>query len=208
MLHVEALPPGSLPILERLMAMPALLDLALVGGTALALRYGHRASGDFDLFGNTFDHDLIRDALKKEFGTTFEYEPGRGRSIGLFCFIAGVKVDIVNHPHARIGDIEQHGVVRMYGDKDIGAMKIQALLGRGKKKDFWDLCTLLQHHDLAEIIDWHRAKYPDQMLAISIPSAITYFTDAEGSEDPVSLQGQTWEEVKRSISRAVSDYLR
>jgi hypothetical protein len=189
------------------MDLPVLRDHALVGGTALALRYGHRISVDLDLFGSHFEHELIRDALKAEFSSSFVYEPGRGRSIGLFCFIDGVKVDIVKYPHARIGDIEQHGVVRMYGDMDIGAMKIQALLGRGKKKDFWDLYTLLQHHDIGEVIGWHGAKYPDQMLAISLPSAITFFTDAEDSEDPISLQGQTWEGVKASIQKAVRDYL-
>ena len=189
------------------MSMPVLEGHALVGGTALALRYGHRMSVDLDLFGSTYEHDLLKEALHHEFGSAFHYEPGRGRAIGLFCYVDGVKVDIVKYPHARISAIEQHGAIRMYADEDIGAMKIQALLGRGKKKDFWDLHTLLQHHDLNKIMDWHRTKYPDQLLAISIPSAITYFTDAEDSEDPISLQGQTWEGVKASIQRSVRDYL-
>jgi len=46
------------------------------------------------------------------------------------------------------------------------------------------------------------------MLAINIPHAITYFVDAEESETPVSYKDQTWEEIKRSISLTVSDYLR
>jgi hypothetical protein len=37
-------------------------------------------------------------------------------------------------------------------------MKIQAILGRGKKKDFWDLFELLQHYSLQQIIDWHKQK--------------------------------------------------
>ncbi len=45
------------------------------------------------------------------------------------------------------------------------------------------------------------------MLAISIPNAITYFTDAEESEDPVSFKGQTWNSVKKRIQKAVRDYL-
>lgn len=207
MLYPEALPAGTLPVLERLMSMPVLKGHALVGGTALALRHGHRISVDLDLFGSAYDPDRIKDALHEEFGSAFHYEPGRGRAIGLFCFVDGVKVDIVKYPHPRIAAIEQHGALRMYADADIGAMKIQALLGRGKKKDFWDLHTLLQHHQLNTIIGWHRAKYPDQMLAISIPSAITYFIDAEDSEDPISLHGQTWEGVKASIQKAVRDHL-
>jgi predicted nucleotidyltransferase component of viral defense system len=95
----------------------------------------------------------------------------------------------------------------MYSSADISAMKIQAILGRGKKKDFWDLYELLQHYPLRQLIDWHQQKYPSQMLAISIPHAITYFVDAEESETPVSFKNQTWEGVKKGIKRAVRDYL-
>ncbi len=87
-------------------------------------------------------------------------------------------------------------------------MKIQAILGRAKKKDFWDLYELLQHYPLQQLIDWHKQKYPSQMLAISIPHAITYFADADESETPVSFKNQTWEWIKKGISKTVSDYLR
>jgi Nucleotidyl transferase AbiEii toxin, Type IV TA system len=96
----------------------------------------------------------------------------------------------------------------MYSSADIAAMKIQALLGRGQKKDFWDLHELLRHYQLQQLIDWHKKKYPSQMFAISIPNAISYFVDAEKSETPVSCKGQTWELIKKDISRVVSDYLR
>jgi hypothetical protein len=96
----------------------------------------------------------------------------------------------------------------MYSSADIAAMKIQAILGRGKKKDFWDLHELLKHFSLQQIIDWHKQKFPNQMLAISIPHAITYFVDADESETPVSFKKQTWESVKKDISRVVSNYLR
>jgi len=58
------------------------------------------------------------------------------------------------------------------------------------------------------LMDWHKQKYPSQMLAISIPNAITYFVEAEESDTPVSFNGQTWDKVKKDIQRAVSDYLR
>ena len=96
----------------------------------------------------------------------------------------------------------------MYSSADISAMKIQAILGRANKQDFWDLHELLQHHPLQQLIEWHKQKYPSQMLAISIPHAITYFADAEESETPVIFNNQTWEQIKKSISKAVSDYLR
>jgi len=98
--------------------------------------------------------------------------------------------------------------IRMYSSADISAMKIQAILGSPKKKDFWDLHELLQHYTLQQLIDWHKQKYPSQMLAISIPNAITYFAEAEDSETPVSFKGQTWDQIKKGISKSVSDYLR
>lgn len=87
-------------------------------------------------------------------------------------------------------------------------MKIQALLGRTQKKDFWNLLELLQHYPLQQLIDWHKQKYPSQMPAISIPNAISYFVEADESETPLSFKGQTWEKVKDGIKKAVSDYLR
>jgi len=80
-------------------------------------------------------------------------------------------------------------------------MKINAILGRRKKKDFWDLYELLHHFTLSEIIGFHRKKFPNQMLLISIPQAITYFADADESEDPVNLKGQTWIKLKISSKK-------
>ena len=80
-------------------------------------------------------------------------------------------------------------------------MKINAILGRGKKKDLWDLCELLHYYLLEQMIAFHKQKFPNQLLLISIPLAITYFTDAEETEEPVSLKGQTWSKVKKFIGK-------
>jgi len=209
MLHLETVEPGTFSVLERLMQIPVLQNFALVGGTALSLRYGHRTSIDLDLFWNEkFQNSEIEAALEKEFGEDFEYEPTSNKHFGVFCYIEKVKVDIVRFPHPLLKEIQLYGKVRMYSSEDIAAMKIQAILGRGRKKDFWDLHELFKFYSLQEILGWHKQKYPSQMLAISIPNAITYFDDADESETPVSLKGQTWENIKRDISKTVSDFLR
>ncbi len=179
-----------------------------MGGTALSLRHGHRTSVDIDLFyENKFEHDPIVKALKKEFGKGYGTE-SRYYRWGIFCYLYGVKVDIVHHPHPLIAETETTDGIRMYDDRDIIAMKINAILGRGKKKDFWDLYELLHHYSVKETIAFHEKKYPEQNLLITIPQAITYFNDAEESEEPRSLKGQTWEGVKKFIQGKVSDYLR
>lgn len=208
MLHIETVEPGTFSILERLMHLEALKPFSLVGGTALSLRYGHRSSVDIDLFYHEkFEHESIVEALKKEFGNGYNTESKYVRW-GIFCYLNDVKVDIVYHPHLPISKVVTIDNIRMSGDPDIIAMKLNAILGRGKKKDFWDLNELLHHYSLKDMIRFHETKFPDQNLLITIPQTITYFDDADESEDPISLKGQTWPSVKKFIQQKVSDYLR
>jgi len=208
MLHTETVESGTFSLLKKLMVLPSLNPFALVGGSALSLRYGHRSSIDIDLFFHEkFNQHQIIDELDATFHQGFVYKQQQ-TAFGIFCFINDIKVDIVYFPHLPIKEIEVMDDIRMYSIADISAMKIQAILGRAKKKDFWDLYELLQHYSLQQLIDWHKQKYPSQMLAISIPHAITYFADAEDSETPVSFKNQTWEKIKKEISKTVSDYLK
>ncbi len=207
MLHTETVEPGAFSILERLMRLNTLQDFSLVGGTALSLRYGHRRSIDIDLFYHQqFDHEIIIQSLIKEFGKGYSTESKSVRW-GIFCYINDVKVDIVYHPHAPISHIEVKENIRMYSDPDIIAMKINAILGRGNKKDFWDLYELLHHYSLEDMIGFHEKKFPEQNLLITIPQAITYFIDAEESEEPISLKGQSWNAVKKLIQQKVNTFL-
>lgn len=207
MLFTSTVEPGTFALLEKLMSLETLQPFALVGGTALALRYGHRSSVDLDLFcTHKFDKTPIEAELRRAFGDGFYYEGGH-KTFGIFCYINKIKVDLVYTPHQLIEKSKVTDGIRIFSSNDIAAMKIQAILGRGRKKDFWDLYELLQHFSLEKIIHWHQLKYPSQMLAISIPNAITWFVDADETEAPVSFKGQTWEQVKKGISKAVRDYL-
>jgi predicted nucleotidyltransferase component of viral defense system len=96
----------------------------------------------------------------------------------------------------------------MYAPEEIIAMKVQAILGRGKKKDFWDVAELLNHFTVADFVNLHKEKYSTQNLYITVPQAITYFDDADESEDPISLKGQNWTIVKSAIQKKVRDYLK
>ncbi len=208
MLHTEAVEPGTFSLLKKLMTLPSLQPFNLVEGTALALRFGHRSSIDLDIFFHEkFDHTKIENELQLEFGKDFSHESGH-KKFGIFCYIQKIKIDIVYFPHLPIAEFVTEDNVRMYNNADIAAMKIQAILGRAQKKDFWDLHELLQHYSLQQIMDWHKQKYPNQMLAISIPNAISYFTEADESETPLSFKGQNWGKVKEDIKQVVRDYLK
>lgn len=208
MLHVETVEPRTLSVLKQLMEMPELQDFSLVGGTALSLLYGHRISVDLDLFSNQpFENNFIVHALEKKFKSSIVNRSTNPR-FGIFCFIDEVKIDIIRHPHPLIRPILNIDDIRMFSTEDIIAMKVQAILGRGKKKDFWDIAELLQHFSIADFIRFHKEKYTTQNLLITVPQAITYFADAEESEDPVSLKKQTWNGVKNFINEKVSNYLK
>jgi predicted nucleotidyltransferase component of viral defense system len=208
MLQTNTVEPHTLQVLKKLMQVPALQSFYLVGGTCLALRYGHRTSVDLDLFSvKDFNNYELNSSLL-EAGIPFSSNNIQNK-IGLFGYIDKIKVDFVKHyMFSQIDKEATDDGIRMFGDMDIIAMKIFAILQRAQKKDFWDMAELLQHYSFNDCIEAYHAKYPDNQMLISIPYAITYFADAEESEDPVSLKGQTWESVKKIIQQKVNDYLK
>lgn len=207
MLQTQTVEPRTLSLLKQLMEMPELGSCYLVGGTALSLIYGHRISVDLDLFTNEQgDKSHLVKCLSSAFGSLFEYR-GNPQSFGLFCFINNIKVDIVSYPHALIGQTVEIDGIRMYHTDDIVAMKVNAILGRGRKKDFWDLAELSMHYTVANMIELYKQKFPSQQLLISIPHALTYFDDADNDLDPQGLKNQSWESVKATLKNAVKDYL-
>lgn len=207
MLQTQTVEPGTFSILNSMMEIPELKGFSLVGGTALSLLYGHRTSVDLDLFSyEKFENTIVTEALAREYGDDFVLEE-KPPHFGIFCYIQDIKVDIIRHPHPIIRPIKEIEGIRFFSTEDIIAMKVQAILGRGKKKDFWDIAELLKHYHVADFVRLHKEKYSSQNLLITVPQAITYFGDAEESEDPVSLKGQTWKSVQKSINQKVREYL-
>jgi len=207
MLHVYTVEPNTFRLLNRLMEAPCLESFSLVGDTCLSLRHGHRMSVDLDLFSTKqFDNEQLKEELS-ESGFRFS-ETFYSNRLGLFGFLDGIKVDFVRHHQFElISPIENHKGIRMFGDPDIVAMKISAILRRAVKKDFWDIVELLNHYSLEDFIAFYESKYPDQQLLITIPRALSYFDDAEESPNPNCLKNLTWEEVKQTIQKAVREYL-
>ncbi|MBK8504700.1 MAG: nucleotidyl transferase AbiEii/AbiGii toxin family protein [Saprospiraceae bacterium] len=207
MLQLSAIRPELLYVLRQLMSLGELNKFYLVGGTALALQYGHRLSVDIDLFSSVeFENQMLIKVLEREIDG-FTYLRANN-PIGLFGFVNDVKVDFVKyHQHLQIKEILKVDGVRMLDPLEIMAMKISAILRRAVKKDFWDVAELLKHYSLQDSIDAYSEKFPTQQLLISILYALTYFVDAEDSEEPISLKGQTWPEIKKFIQKKVREYL-
>jgi predicted nucleotidyltransferase component of viral defense system len=208
MLQYSTVESHTLDVLKELMQMPEMNNFYLVGGTALALYYGHRLSVDIDLFSTTeFTNESLVETLEKNF-PGFTYKNTKN-PIGLFGAIDGIKIDFVKHHHHHwIQKPFTADGIRLASIPDIMGMKIAAIMKRAVKKYFWDIAELLQHHTVDDFIEYYTKKYPSQQLLVSVPFALCYFDEAEESENPVSLKGQTWKSVKKIIQQKVSEFLR
>jgi len=208
MLHVESVEPHTLYILKGLLSIEALADFNLVRGTALSLKYGHRLSIDLDLFSSVnFSNEIIFEKVAERFPS---FTCGSLLNpIGVFGFIDELKIDLVKYyKFPIIRPVEIVDGIRFYSDADICAMKIFAILKRGVKKDFYDISLLLDKHGLDNIINWYNEKYPNNQMIISIPTALVYFDDAEESESPRTLIGDTWDRIKMNINKHVNNFLK
>lgn len=201
MLHYKTIDPGTLQLLKDLQADPLFKETRLVGGTALALQLGHRQSIDLDIFGNLKDlsSQEIQLALAETHSTT---EIKESKHIHIYK-VDGIKVDFVNFPYSWIDNpVVADGII-LAGIKDIAAMKIAAIVGRGTKKDFIDLHFLLKRFSLQEILDFYMQKYPDGNLFIALKS-LTYFADAEADVMPKMFEDANWDLIKSGIRKDVS----
>lgn len=206
MLQTATIQPDTLGLLNNLMAYPPLSEFYLAGGTALALKYGHRLSVDIDLFiYKPFDQESILVGLQQHFKPD-QLQVLNIANNSINCIIQNVKVDLLAHQYPAIDKPIIEDNIRLLSIADITAMKIGAASSRGSKKDFFDLHELLQHYSLAEILGFYKQKYAQNDIWFIVRS-LTYFEDAEHSEEPIVLHNQKWEQVKLAIINAVENYL-
>ena len=185
--HLEILPPAQRRILPRLQAA-ALLGFALYGGTAVALRLGHRTSVDFDFFSEL---PLDREAVHAAFG-----------------FVAGATV-LQDHSHTltllvdegdasapatdkvsffgligfgRVGEpaITGEGGLHVASLDDLMATKLKVILQRAEAKDYRDISAMLNAGvDLARGLASARAMFGPSFQPSESLKALVYFEDGD-----------------------------
>ncbi len=204
MLHYKTIKPETLGILKKIQQIEELSNLRLVGGTALALQIGHRISVDIDLFGTIkADNIAVSQELKKIGKLTIIQN---SKNINIYL-INNIKVDIVNYPYPWLENIRLEDDILLANLKDIAAMKISAITGRGTKKDFIDLYFLLKHYTLKEILDFYVQKYDDASIFMALKS-LSYFIDADEDEQPEMIKHADWNEVKNQIVNTLENYIK
>ena len=81
-------------------------------------------------------------------------------------------------------------------------MKVNAIIGRGTKKDFIDVFFLLRHFSFEELLKMYLTKYADGSEYRALLS-MSYFADAETMPMPKMLIPFNWDEAKDRIRAAV-----
>lgn len=197
MLQTQTVSPELLELLRKIALSDFFSDFILVGGTALALQIGHRNSIDLDFFGNkNIEEDLIINELEK-FGNVIKLTSTKNIFI---CTVDGIKVDFVNHNYKFLDSYILDEGIKMATKRDISAMKLNAIEGRGTKKDFIDLYFLLDHLTLSEMIDSYLEKFPNHTDFMMLKS-LTYFDDAESFPQPIMFKDFDWENCKNKITQ-------
>ncbi len=200
MLHEHAVPRRTLELLKQISDPLAAHGFYLAGGTALALRLGHRLSIDLDFFvGGAFDPLGVTELLASVTKRVPEVLQQTAGSVA--AVLGGTKVELLEYRYPMVEPVEKHGGIVLCSLPDNVAMKLSAIMGRGAKKDFVDLAGLLATVPLERMFGWFGKKYP-HVEPFALIKSLTWFEDAEDEPDPEFLGGQSWRGVKAEILRA------
>ncbi len=197
MLQTQTVEPRTLELLRKLQNEPLMSSFNLVGGTALALRLGHRKSIDLDFFTKEeFDIVELREMLVEKYAMKVAFERGQT----LKGFIDGIMIDCIrfNYPHIETPD--NIDGVRLESIPDIIAMKLDAISHNGTRiKDFIDIATLSTLYSLNEMLQFYLAKYPNANVLMPVKSLI-YFDDINFEEAVVMTnEAFDWEKIARRL---------
>ena len=93
--------------------------------------------------------------------------------------------------------------------REIGAMKLDAVQSRGKKRDFVDLWAIFQKGIiLGDLLSYFQKKYAGVAYNTQhLLKSLTYFADAEEDEMPQMLVKVSWEEIKDFMENSVKDFV-
>jgi len=205
MLQTQTVRPELLTTLRELMTIDEISQFYLVGGTALALLYGHRNSVDIDLFtSRDFDSTFIHEILLNKFENI---RITGDRKIMLFAYINDIKVDFVNNKTTLLYPVVEMDGIRFADIKDIAALKLKAIFQRGSKKDFTDLYVLLKHYKIEELLNFFSTVFPGIDVGQLLLS-MQYFGDAEETLMPELHIKTDWANIKKEVAQKVIRYIK
>lgn len=203
-MHRECFSEDGWKILSNLKEIFNNHNAILAGGTALALRLGHRISMDLDFFtGSDFYTERIFSKIRGG-GYTFRLI---SEGDGYFLIeVDGIKISMFKYEYPFIQKPVMYEGIKVAGILDIASMKVIAISQRGAKRDFVDLYFILQDmpfHKIAKCMVAHFGK--ERINPIHIGKSLIYFSDAESHPEPEFLKGKevSWEQMKMFLRNHV-----
>jgi len=168
----------------------------LAGGTALSLQIGHRLSVDLDFFSPTEDIPTIRTGLEKALAPL--NATLADSSWGNLVYLAKyVRVGFYGYGYPLVAPLIETKEARLASIEDIALMKLDALLSRSVRKDFYDLYFICQSIPLRQIFDLAPQKYPSvRDFEAQATKRLVYFENAEVETNPSMLHQVDWQTVK------------
>jgi hypothetical protein len=196
--HWETATPAMRQVLRFVGTRPFAARFYLAGGTALALRLGHRRSVDLDFFSQ---HDEVTQATRREIVRALipldpqVLEEADGN---LLLQLADLHVGFFSYGYPLLAPAERLEGVALASLVDIGLMKLDALAGRGNRKDFYDVYVISQKMPLAELLSQGAIKYPYmrdfEMMTLE---SLVLFEDADRHVTPELFIDAPWAQVKQ-----------
>jgi len=158
MLRQETVVPEMLEVVRELQSNPLFNDFYLAGGTALALQLGHRTSTDIDLF--SYQHKIFFDISMYFRKNSEKYKINIDQEGFIRVYINNIKVELVYDDVGKLIKEPLHEEGITYLDKsEIATMKLNAVTGRNKIRDFIDIAYLLQEMSLEDMFKLYLKKY-------------------------------------------------
>lgn len=168
----------------------------LAGGTALSLQLGHRRSIDLDFFSPTEDIPTIRSSLEEAL-TTFDATLADSSWGNLVYLVKGVRVGFYGYGYPLIASVIEKEGLQLASVEDIALMKLDTLLSRAARKDFYDLYFICQKVPLKQLLEMAPQKYPSvRDFEAQVTKRLVFFDYAEDEIDPPILLPVTWQTVK------------
>jgi hypothetical protein len=178
---LEILPPAQRTLWNELKDTPK--HFVLYGGTALALRLGHRSSDDFDFFSN---HSFIPDVLQKAIPYLHDAEMNQSEANTLttvvdhsgpvrVSFFGALALNRVQDP-----DIAPDNQIQVASLLDVAATKMVTIQQRAQTRDYEDIEAIVAAGiSLSEALAAATSAYGRQFNGALSLKALTYFADGD-----------------------------
>ena len=200
--HPEILTAAQHRVLARLGRVASERGFYLAGGTALALRLGHRRSVDFDWFSTQALGDALRLARTLQDVAPLKVESTEQGTLHATVFKVRVSFMEYRYPLLRPTIAWAAKEVRLASLEDIACMKLSAVAQRGSRKDFVDLFALERRVPLAHALRSYVKKYGTHEVG-PVLHGLVYFDDADREPMPRMLRPWAWSDIKLDIQRRV-----